>query len=467
METPPTTLVIFGATGDLTTRKIIPALFYLFERGRLANNFSVIGASRRPMSENDFREFVATVITRGARETVDQRNLDRFLDLFTYSQVQFEDERGYQELTETTNTKDRAQGKSNRLLYLAVPPAVFPTILNHEGFRAFVEKSAVGGRMARVIVEKPFGVDGESAEVLEEMLAKCFTEEQIYRVDHYLTKDILQTISDFRFENNLLEHVWNNTAIESIHIRLWETIGVESRGNFYDQLGAFRDVGQNHILEMLALTTMEAPKTLGAEDIQKARTELLNNLRAPKEDKMFEHTFRAQHEGYRSITGVAEDSMTETYFHIRAEIDTQRWQGVPIFIEAGKRMHEARKEIIVTFKAPYENRVIFRMEPREEMLIEFVSKKTGILETGLEKRAFKFKLHEIEARSQYIAEYGKMILDAVEGQQGLFIGREEIKATWRFTDQIMKAWENNHVPLASYVPGTDETTIIANAIIQK
>ncbi|MES2135370.1 MAG: glucose-6-phosphate dehydrogenase [Patescibacteria group bacterium] len=463
----PTSLIIFGATGDLATKKVIPALFYLFEKEKLPAHFNIIGVSRRAMSETAFRESMEEVILKNARVQVDQRALDKFLDLFTFSQVKFDEENGYQELADALDTKDHSQGKTNRLLYLALPPKTLPSIFTHPGFQALVKQGAVGGMLPRVIVEKPFGVDASSAEVLEKSLATCFTEEQIYRVDHYLAKDLLQSVIDFRFDNNLLEHEWNNQSIASIRVRLFETLGVENRGWFYDHTGALRDVGQNHMLEMLALITMEKPESFEDEHLRLKRLEILRALKTPTDDTATQTTFRAQHAGYQSIEGVEPDSTTETFFSIQTELDLPRWQGVPIYLEAGKRMHESRKEVIISFKAPYKNNVIFRLDPQEEIVIEFLTKKPGILESGIEKRAFTFKLHETPSTTQNIAEYAKMMLDAVSGDQKLFVSADEVRATWKFTDAIRALWEKNLVPLASYAPDTDEAVVQANAIILK
>ena len=462
---PPTTLIIFGATGDLMAKKIAPALFYLFEHEKLPQNFTVVGTSRRDMARDDFREMISGIVLKHKEDAIDQRTLDKFLDLFTFSKVEFEEEGGYRALAETLEKRDHAKGKTNRLFYLAVPPKVFTILFAQKAFTDLIKESSTGGHLSRVIIEKPFGTDGASAAILEKSLEQCFAEEQIYRVDHYLAKDILQSIIDFRFNNNLFEHNWNATAIESIHLRLWETLGVEGRGAFYDHTGALRDVGQNHLLEMLALVTMDKPQDAGA--IPAKRTEILEKLLMPSESEMASRTFRAQHEGYVGIPEVAPNSKTETYFAVRTEIDSPRWRGVPIFMEAGKRMHEQRKEIVVTLRPPYKNTIVFRLEPLEEVVIDFMTKKPGILETGIEKRSFHFKLHEMENHTQYVAEYGKMILDAVAGDQALFLGSDEVAATWAFTDAILSAWKKDITPLVSYAPDTDEATLAAHAALLK
>jgi glucose-6-phosphate 1-dehydrogenase len=446
-------------------KKIAPALFYLFEHGKLPHNFTVVGTSRRDMTKADFREMISGLVLKHHEDSLDQRMLDKFLDIFTFSKVEFEEENGYKTLSDTLERRDHSQGKTNRLFYLAVPPKVFSILFSQKGFTDLVKTSSTGGLTARVIIEKPFGTDGASAEELEESLMKCFTEDQVYRIDHYLAKDILQGILDFRFNNLLFEDNWNAKSVESIRIRLWETLGVEGRGSFYDHAGALRDVGQNHVLEMLALVAMDEGKT--PESIREKRTEILKNLKAPTSAEMPTKTFRAQYEGYRNIEGVASDSNTETYFAIRAEIDSDRWKGVPIIMEAGKRMHEQRKEIIVTMRPPFKNRVVFRMEPTEEVVIDFTTKKPGILESGAETRSFHFRLHETEDHTQYVAEYGKMILDAISGDQSLFLGTDEVAATWKFTDAVRDAWQKDAVPLSSYAPDTDDAALAADAIILK
>ncbi len=458
----PTSLIIFGATGDLMAKKIAPAIFYLYEHGKLPASFGVVGVSRREMSDDSFRDLVRGILLKHAHRKVDDRELDRFLDLFTFARVQFEEDAGYEALADALRAHERSYGKTNRLLYLAVPPSMFPVIFKHDGFRRIVEEGTVGGVTARVIIEKPFGTDGASAKALEAVIEERFNESQVYRVDHYLAKDMLQNIIQFRFANNLFEYNWDEDTIESIHIRLWETLGVDRRGAFYDDIGAFRDVGQNHLLEMLALVTMEKPETDDAEGFRAKRTSLMHALKAFTQAEAERSTFRAQYAGYRSIEGVAPDSDVETYYALKTRLDTPRWDGVEVTMESGKRMHEMRKEIVVKFRAPYQNVVTFRLEPEEEVIIDFVSKKPGILESGTEKRTFRFGLQdENEERVQYVAEYGKLILDAIAGDGKLFLGEEEVEAAWRFTDPIVNAWKKGGIPLHTYAPDTDEAAIAA------
>ncbi len=450
---PPTSLIIFGSTGDLMAKKIIPALFHVFREDHLPANFNVIGVGRREWGDQEFRAHVREALASGKGGAPNTEELERFLGLFSYERVRFDAEGDYKTLSESLDRRDSERGATNRLLYLAVPPDLFPVIFDHPSFRDMVRESSSHASM-RVIVEKPFGRDAASAALLEKSLATCFTEDQIYRVDHYLTKEILQGIPPFRFANNLFEHNWHGGAVSSIHIRLWETLGVENRGNFYDPVGALRDVGQNHVLEMLALTTMDQPAR--SENLREKRAEIIESLRTPAPDEMAASSYRAQYRGYRDIAGVKPDSSTETYFKIVAHLDHPRWKGIPIVMESGKRMHEKRKEIIVRFKGPYENTVAFRLEPRDEIVVGFLAKKPGIFEKELESRSLRFQLNDDEGRTQYVSEYGKMILGAAAGDKELFVSREEVAATWAFTDAFTSAWERNAVPLASYQPDTEE-----------
>jgi glucose-6-phosphate 1-dehydrogenase len=259
--------------------------------------------------------------------------------------------------------------------------------------------------------------------------------------------------------------------IESINIRLLEKIGVEKRGPFYDGVGAFRDVGQNHLLQMLALVAMDAPENFGAEEIQQKRAEILRCLKIPSARDIKEQTFRAQYEGYREIEGVARESNTETYFKVRGQLEHAKWRDVPIYLESGKRLGEAQKEIVITFRHPapclcppgqphHKNEVIIRMEPQEEILIEFWVKKPGF-SFATERKEFRYLHREPKEHVPYVEEYAKLLLDCVRGDQSLFISTDEIRAMWRFTDPILQAWEKGATMLHTYAPDTKEITTTA------
>ncbi|MBI4079747.1 glucose-6-phosphate dehydrogenase [Candidatus Kaiserbacteria bacterium] len=473
----PTIFAAFGATGDLMRRKVIPAVFHLWQHSELPERFRVIGFSRRDWSDDDFRSFIKDVIETHRGKKVPRGTLEPFLQLFSVQKGTFENAASYRELKETFNKFDSEWGMcSNKLFYLSVAPEYYGPILRHVSRAGLAEPCAPGVTITgwtRVIVEKPFGMDSKTAKVIDELLGKLFQEDQIYRIDHYLAKEMMQNILTFRFSNNLFELAWGNELIENIHVKLLERIGVEDRGAFYDHVGALRDVGQNHLLQMLALVTMDAPVSFDASSIQQKRADILRSLNVISPKDATSATFRAQHEGYRSIKDVEKHSQTETYFKIRTELNHPKWRGVAVVLEGGKRMGEALKEIIVTFKHPspclcpvgqphHKNEIIIRMEPREEILIEFWSKALGF-SLSTEQRMFHYMLREQSAHVPYVEEYAKLLLDCIRGDQTLFISTEEVRAMWRFTDPIIEAWQKDLSPLHTYKPDSkkisDESSI--------
>jgi glucose-6-phosphate 1-dehydrogenase len=465
----PTVLVVFGATGDLMSRKIVPALHHLHTQGRLPERFRVIGFARRPFPDEVFRTDIGNELGDHAAGHGDATpaagELDGFLSMFTYQQGHFEEDAAYGRLGEDLRAIDAEWGAcSNKLFYLAVPPRYYRAILTRIAEGGLSEPCSDTEGWTRVLVEKPFGKDARTAQELDELLGTLFREEQIYRIDHYLAKEMLQGIMNFRFSNNLLEPTWNARGVERIEVCLLETVGVEGRGEFYDGVGALRDVGQNHLLQMLALVTMDQPADLGAEAIRAGRAAVLRALRPMSPTEVAEASYRAQFEGYRDEQGVAPDSDTETYFKLQTYIEDPRWAGVPILLQAGKRLAEARKEIVVTFKhaqpclcdakGHYENRVIFTLEPAESIRIEFFTKKPGF-ERELERRDFTFMLYEREEH-QYVEEYSRLLADAIAGDPTLFVSTPEVKAMWEFTDTVEQAWAAGAAPLQTYAADTDE-----------
>jgi glucose-6-phosphate 1-dehydrogenase len=469
LEQFPTSMVIFGATGDLMNRKIVPALYDLYEQQKLPKLFSVRGVSRRAWDDAEFQKFITEIILKYKKQT-NIPELDAFVKKFKFTSVDVESSADYHKIATALGAVD-GEWKvcANKLFYLAVAPEFFKTIFNNLHDAHLTDPCSPEEGWTRIIVEKPFGHDLKTAEELDMLLGKMFKEQQIYRIDHYLAKEMIQNILTFRFSNNLFEPTWNKENIESIEVKVWEELGVEERGSFYDKVGAFRDVGQNHLLQMLAFITMDAPTDLTAEAIRQKRAELLNSLSLPTLSEIQEQTYRAQYEGYREIKNVQPNSIIETYFKIKTTLTSVRWHGVPITLESGKRMGKRQKEIIVNFKHPracfcppgtqdhLQNKVIFSMEPEERIKIEFWSKKPG-LEFTLEKGSFDFLLRNTQGKKQYVEEYTKLLLDCIHGDQTLFISTEEMKAMWRFVDPIVDAWHNEAVPLATYQPDSHKFT---------
>ncbi len=465
----PTLLVVFGATGDLIGKKILPALFHLSREHLLPEKFNVVGFSRRNLSHESFRSFLEEKLKHRIPSSVSAAEIKKFLGKFSFHHGLMDKTLDYHSLAQALKKIDAGLGTcTNKLFYLAVPPHLYETILHRLAASGLSDPCGGEGGWSRVIVEKPFGKDAATAKKLDSLLGTLFKEEQIYRVDHYLAKEMLQNILVFRFGNNLFEQNWSDASVEKIEIKLLEKIGAEDRGTFYDGVGAFRDVGQNHLLQMLALTTMEHPIHFDADAIREKRAEILKNLLPPRKDDIARTTFRAQYKGYRTIKGVSPNSQTETYFKAEAKLDTPRWRNTLITLESGKRLGENLKEVIVHLRHPspclcpphgphHTNTVVIRLEPREEIDVTFWAKKPGF-EYETEKRKLNFLLRDATHSSQYTEEYKKLLLDCIDGNQTLFISTSEINAMWRFTDPIVRAWKEKAVPLSLYTPDTNEIT---------
>jgi len=459
----PSIFTIFGVTGDLAAKKIIPSLWHLFQHGRLPERLSVIGFSRREFSDKEFKDLILEAVKKHADSSIEDKEIDSFFELFTYQAGTFEDTKAFQSLSDRIVEIESSWNMcANKLFYLAVPPSSYEQIFkNLAGVKLNVPCGGDPG-WSRILIEKPFGTDLRSAQELQSLLSSYFKEEQIYRIDHYLFKEIIQGIENFRFSNNLFENAWDNTMIERINIRLLESIGVEDRGSFYDSIGTLRDVGQNHILTMLAAITMEYPTGMNVREIRKNRATILETLRPWTEETVQKETYRSQYLNYKNIRGVAQNSDTETYFALKTDLLHPRWSGIPIFMEAGKRMGESRKEIILTLKHPKvcllcergphaPNRIVFRLEPNDEVVIHFWTKKPGF-EKVIEERVFSFFLYEKETKVQYVEEYEKIINAAMEGDQTLFISSNEVLVSWRFTDPVIEGWKQGLAPLTEYKP---------------
>ncbi len=471
--TTPTIFVVLGATGDLMTKKIVPALFSLHEKKKLPAKFKLLGVSRRPWADGDFRDHVRSILevkAPGARAA----SVESFLKLVAYHQLAFHERGDYNALNLSLKDIDVQWGVcSNKLFYLSVPPQFYDVILEHLHASKLTESCGADdlSGWTRVVVEKPFGSDEKSAKALDVRLDGLFKETQIYRVDHYLGKEMLQNILAFRFENNLFEGEWNRNFVERINIRLFESLGVEDRGGFYDGVGALRDVGQNHLLQMLAFVAMERPASMAAEDIRRSRAALLEQLEIPSLKKAAERSFRGQYEGYRAVKGITVESETETYFRLTGFLTGDRWSGVPIVMESGKRMGPPLKEIEVVLRPTgigakngdeRSNKVVIRLEPREGIHVALNVKKPGLAaETEARSLDFDFRTAANGEHAQYTAEYQKLILDCIAGDQTLFVSSDEIAAMWRFTDPFIAAWQKGMVPLRRYAP--DSRTVADEA----
>ena len=446
----PTILVILGSTGDLMRRKLTPCLFHLYTKGHLPPLFQVIGFAKDVLTAEEFQTMVGQIV----REKVpgaEQVAVEKFMKFFVYQQGLFEEDEGYRNMASYLGQKDGEwQVCANKLFYIAASPKFYETIFRKLASSKLTEPCSAEEGWTRVIVEKPFGKDLQTAQELDKLLGKLFREEQIYRIDHYLGKETVQNILAFRFSNSFLQDSWDTEAVEKIHIELLEKDGIGDRGGFYDGIGALRDVGQNHLLQLLALFCMENPGTFEAPAVRKKRAEILRALKIWKGGEVASHTTRAQYEGYAQEKGVAEKSQTETYFRIQTQIDTNRWKDVPIILESGKAMSEDRVEVTVLFRGnKHQNVLRYRIEPSEGIRISFWVKKPGP-EMILEEKDFIFDYKEAFGEEQLADAYERLLLSVIQGDQTLFVSTDEIMAEWEFIDPILRAWQENVTPLQIY-----------------
>ena len=427
----PAILTILGVTGDLAAKKILPALFNLFVKKELPDPFTIVGFGRREFTEETFRKYVKEMVEKRIHPSKTDA-LEQFVKIFTYHHGYFEQSESYPALKNKLESieKDLGLKEHRRLYYFSILPELYATV-----FGKFKEAGVVSkATHSRIMIEKPFGRNLESARELDALLKEYFTENKIYRIDHYFGKKIVEEILNFRQKNNLFGSDWDNQVVKEIQISLLETVGVEHRGEFYDGVGAMRDMGQNHILAILSQLTMDKPNA--HDGIHERRLQVLNDLKLLTEDEVKDQSLRAQYEGYKNIDGVSSQSQTETYFKIKFEINNDTWRGVPILAESGKRMQEQNKFATVTLKNGQQ--VTFELEPTEQ-----------IIESGKPPVLFESPTHE---HIQYVAEYEKMLFDAIHGDRTLFVTDQEVEAMWRFTDPFVAAWQKNLVPLKFYPP---------------
>ena len=460
---PPTIITIFGATGDLATRKLIPALFDLFQNGYLPFSFKIVGMSRRGFSHEEYRDIAKnSIIERTASQKEDI--LEEFLSHISYTQGTFDDKESYERLKGVLDHEERLFGQcTNKLFYLAVPPAYYKGIFEQLAASDLSKPCSDETGWTRILVEKPFGNDVSTAQELDQVLGSLFKEEQIFRIDHYLAKEALQDILMFRFSNTLFEPLWNKDYIERVELTLSEKKGVDSRGAFYDGIGALRDVGQNHLLQMLAFIAMEDPIELDALRIRTERARVLESLRPVNSDTAGALLVRGQYERYKETPSVDAASQTETFFRIKTFIDNDRWQGVPFYLESGKALDEDKTEIKIYFKKTtsclcppgtehhHQNILTFRIQPDEKISILFWAKKPG-LSLDLEPKELSFSYRNIPEGSRLADAYEKVLFDGIAGDQILFASTEEVSAAWQFITPILELWENT--PLHPYAQGS-------------
>ena len=466
MQTNNNCIVIFGASGDLTHRKLIPALYNLYKIGRLSENFSVLGVARSELNDETFREKMREALIHNEETTPE--TLDAFCSHLYYQSVNTSDAQDYGKLVpRLDNLHDKYKTCGNTLYYMSTPPSLYgviPECLAAHGLNT----EEYGWK--RIIVEKPFGYDEKTAQALDVQIHRFFEEHQIYRIDHYLGKETVQNLLVLRFSNGWFEPLWNRNFIDYVEITGAESIGVEERGGYYDGSGAMRDMFQNHLLQVLAMVAMEPPAIINANSMRDEVAKVMHSLRSLTTEDMEHNLVLGQYtaaeingrmeNGYLEEKGVPADSRTETYIALRCEIENWRWAGVPFYVRTGKRLPARVTEIVIHFKttphpvfsqnAP-ENKLIIRIQPDEAISMRFGLKKPG---AGFEAKevSMDFRYADL-AGAQVLTAYERLLLDAMKGDATLFARTDAVHAAWKFVQPILD-YKANGGRIHEYEAGT-------------
>ncbi len=462
----PTTIVIFGGSGDLNKRKLIPALYNLYIDRFMPEKFYIMGLGRTEYSDEEFCGYLKDSLEEFSRRPVDEEQWKSFSDHVTYKVSNVKEEASYREILEDIKEKEASwKEESNRIFYLSVSPSLFETIAVNLGRVQACENT----QRSRIVIEKPFGHDLITARGLNRLLGKIFNEDQIYRIDHYLGKEAVQNILTVRFANTLFEPLWNRNYIDHVQITVSETVGVEGRGGYYEGSGALRDMVQNHVLQLLSMVAMEPPISLEATEIRNKKVDVLKAMRryAPAEVK--HHAVRGQYgsgwvkgkevPGYREEEGVAEDSNTETYAAVKFFVDNWRWQDVPFYIRTGKSMADKTSVVTIQLKSvPHRafsgsqgkrqepNRIVINIQPDSGMTIRFQAKRPGV--SQIINPVDMIFDYEQAYDAQSPEAYETLLLDVIEGDASLFMRGDQVEAAWEVIMPILDVWENN--PIEDY-----------------
>lgn len=460
-------MIIFGASGDLTKRKLIPALYTLYTKERLDNDFAIICTARTEIDDEGFRKYVSEQMDVFiSAEERDEKKFNAFLSHFYYHVLDLTIAEHYDSLRKKIIDVLGEEKPDNLLYYLAIPPAYYGEVPVH------LKEARLNTPHSRIIVEKPFGHDLQSAIELGNVYKSIFEEHQIFRIDHYLGKETAQNILALRFANGIFEPVWNRNYIDYIEVTAVENLGIENRGGYYDHSGALRDMVQNHLIQLLALAAMEPPAVFNADSFRNEVVKVYESIRPLSETDLKEHIIRGQYtasgdkKGYREEKQIKPNSRTETYVAMRLNIDNWRWSGVPFYIRTGKQMPTKVTEIVIHFKEtphqmfnnvsegkrPQANQLTLRIQPNEG-----ISLKVGLKAPGssfdVKRVAMDFTYDELGNLPVNNA-YARLIDDCIQGDPTLFTRNDATEASWRLFDPVLKYWENSNVPLYGYPAGT-------------
>ncbi|PWB70092.1 MAG: glucose-6-phosphate dehydrogenase [Anaerolineales bacterium] len=456
----PTSIVIFGASGDLTQRKLVPSLFNLYRKGRMPKQFRIVGYGNTAFSDDQFCTHLEEGMKQYASFEYKEEEWSSFASNIAYLQGRYTDLADFKRLGGFL--KEWEINSGNRIYYMATPPGVFPNIIDLLGLTDQLMEYS-GWR--RVVIEKPFGTDLASAHSLNEQIHKTLNEKQIYRIDHYLGKETVQNILVTRFANTIFEPLWNRNYIDHVEITVAEQVGVEHRARFYDSVGVMRDMFQNHLLQLTSLVAMEPPASFDASALRNEKVKVLSSIRPLKEEEVARRTVRAQYEGYREEDGVHPESTTPTYAAVKLQIDNWRWQGVPFYLRSGKRLKEKLTQITIEFKEPPHllfptatgrltpNMLVLFLQPDEGVHWRFEAK---VPDTIADMRSVDMEFHYADSfgKTAIPEAYERLLLDTITGDASLFTRADEVETAWGLIDPIIETWEAKKQPIASYESGS-------------
>ena len=467
----PCGLVLFGVTGDLARKKVMPAIYDLANRGFLPPGFSLVGFARRDWADEDFAQIVHDAVREHSRTPFREETWKQLSEGIRFVTGDLDDPAAYSELSRVVADLDLTRGTGgNHAFYLSIPPGLFPVVLEHLKSSGLAQDTPDSWR--RVVVEKPFGHDLKSAQELNDLVGTVFETGSVFRIDHYLGKETVQNIMAVRFANAMFEPLWNGNYVDNVQITMAEDIGIGGRAGYYDGIGAARDVIQNHLLQLLALTAMEEPLNFNAAEVRAEKEKVLSAVRLPKDLSL--HTTRGQYAqgwqggipvpGYLQEEGIDPNSITETFAAMRVDIDNRRWAGVPFYLRTGKRLGRRVTEVAVIFKrAPHlpfsvdsvqelgNNALVFRIQPDEGITVRFGSKVPDTSQIEVRDVTMDFQYGETFVESSPEA-YERLILDVLIGDPPLFPRHVEVELGWKILDPVLEYWETQGQP-EQYVSG--------------
>ena len=459
-------IVIFGALGDLSRRKLLPALYQLEVCGLINKDSRIVGAARQEHSLEEFKNIVVENLNNFVKETIDEQVLARFINRLVYQQLDFKEASSFNQLATAL-----ANGNSARVYYFSTPPAIYGDICQGLAHASLINDAD------RVVMEKPIGHSLESSIEINNQVSQYFTEKQTYRIDHYLGKETVLNLLVLRFANSLFTNNWDRNSIDHVQITVAESVGIEGRWGFYDEAGQLRDMVQNHLLQILSLLAMEPPADLSAESVRAEKLKVVKALKAINRDNIKDKVVRGQYSdgflegkpvpGYLNEEGANTNSNTETFVAIKAEIDNWRWKGVPFYLRTGKRMPKKHSEIVVHFKQqPHNifkdsysdlpaNKLTIRLQPDEGVELQMMNKIPGIASQMLiQENKLDLSFSDTYGDERVVDAYERLMLEVLNGNQSLFVSRDEVEAAWIWADSIIEAWKTTNETPKPYAAGS-------------